>query len=53
MTTITRARTALQNLHQEHLMNRMHMGDDDYATVTNAMFRLLDRMEGENDQDEN
>jgi len=54
MTTITRARTALQNLHREHLMSRMHMGDKEYAEVMNAMFRLLDLMEEfEIGQDEN
>jgi len=47
MSSITRARTALQNLHREHLGMRMHMEDVDYSRVTNAMFELLDRMEKE------
>ena len=47
MSAITRARTALQNLHREHLMLRMHMEDVEYSQVTNAMFDLLDRMEKE------
>jgi len=47
MTTIARARAALQNLHREHLMERMHKEDREYATVTHAIFQLLDRMEAE------
>ena len=47
MSAITRARTALQNLHREHLTQRMGMNDIPYCEVTNAMFKLLDRMEKE------
>lgn len=50
MSAITRARTALQNLNQEHLMARMHMEDIEYAQVTNAMFKLLVRMQDEGEK---
>ena len=51
MTAITRARTALQNLHREHLMERMHKEDREYATITHQMFELRDRMEAEHNED--
>ena len=44
---IRSARRALQKLHREYLNYAMQTNDMDYVTTMNVMFRLLERLESE------
>tara|TARA_R100000700_G_C3157273_1_gene134217 strand:+ start:211 stop:369 length:159 start_codon:yes stop_codon:yes gene_type:complete len=44
---IKKARKALQGIHQDYLMYAMSQKDSEYIEAMNGIFRLLDRLEKE------